>query len=89
MHNGALRDIKAFSDLEIFLLVTIEQFISIKVSSNVTDPDPGAKKRSKMLNNHNIILLFIDFYNILSFKWFLLIRKSYDYKVILIYFRLC
>ena len=28
----------------------------------------GLKKRSKMLNNHDIILLFSDFYNILSFN---------------------
>ena len=31
------------------------------------DPDPGAYKNFKMLNNHNTILLFSDFYNILSF----------------------
>ena len=31
-------------------------------------PDPGAYKRSKRLNNHNIILLFSDFYNILFFN---------------------
>ena len=36
------------------------------------------KKRSKILNNHNIILLFSDFYNILSFNWLLLMRKSYN-----------
>ena len=28
----------------------------------------GLKKRSKMLNNYDIILLFSDFYNILSFN---------------------
>ena len=43
---------------------------------SVSDPDSGVfwiriqglKKRSKMLNNHDIILLFSDFYNILSFN---------------------
>ena len=40
-----------------------------------------------MLNNHNIpvILLFSDFYNILSFNCLLLMRKPYNYKVILIF----
>ena len=52
----------------------------------------GLKKRSKMSNNHNtillfsdfytILLLFSDFYNILSFNGLLLIRKSYNYEVI-------
>ena len=41
----------------------------------------GLKKRSKMFNNHNIILLFSDFYNILSFSH-LLRRKSYNFEVI-------
>ena len=35
-----------------------------------------------MLNNHNIILLFSDFYNILSFSWLLLMRKSFYHEVI-------
>ena len=39
-----------------------------------------------MLNNLNIILLFSDFYNILSINWLLLIRKHYE--VILIFFRI-
>ena len=34
-----------------------------------------------MINNHNIILLFIDFYNILSFHWLILMRKCYNYEV--------
>ena len=37
-----------------------------------------------MLNNHNIILLFSNFYNIYSFHR-LLFKKSYDYEVILIF----
>ena len=37
---------------------------------SVSDPDrfQGLKKWTKMLNNHNIILRFSDFYNILSFN---------------------
>ena len=54
---------------------------------SVLDPDPGAKMW-KMLNNHNIILLFSDFYNILSFNWLLFMRKSYNYEVILIFFQI-
>ena len=34
-----------------------------------------------MLNNHNIILLFSDLYNILSFNWLLLMGKSFSYEV--------
>ena len=37
-------------------------------SGGLPDPDPGAYKKAKMLNNHDIILLFRDFYNILSFN---------------------
>ena len=37
-------------------------------SGGLPDPDPGAYKKAKMLNNHDIILLFSDFYNILSFN---------------------
>ena len=49
------------------------------------DPDSGVfriqglQKRSKIINDHNIILLFSDCYNILSFNWLLLMRKSYYY----------
>ena len=32
------------------------------------NPDPGALKKVKILNNHNIILHFSDFYNILLFN---------------------
>ena len=35
-----------------------------------------------MSNNHNIILLFSDFYKIVSINWLLLIRKSYNYEEI-------
>ena len=40
-----------------------------------------------MLNNHNIILLFSDFYNILSFSWLLLMRKSFYHEVIKYFFQ--
>ena len=39
----------------------------------------GLKKMSKILNNHDIIWLFSYFYNILSFNWLPLMRKSYNY----------
>ena len=42
----------------------------------------GLKKRSKMLNNHDIILLFSDVYNILSFYGLLLMIKTYNNEVI-------
>ena len=42
----------------------------------------GLKKRSKMLNNHDIILLFSDVYNILSFNGLLLMIKTYNNEVI-------
>ena len=41
----------------------------------------GPKKRSKMLNNQDIILLFSDFYNILSFNLLLLMIKTYNNEV--------
>ena len=55
------------------------------------DPDQGLKKMTKMLNNHNIYLLFSHFYNILFtvfsdfyyilyFNWLLLMRKSCNYQ---------
>ena len=34
-----------------------------------------------MLNNHDIILLFCDFYNILSFNCFILMIKTYNNEV--------
>ena len=56
---------------------------------SVSDPDriQGLKKWTKMLNNHNIILRFSDFYNILSFNGLLLMRKSYNHEVIFFFFR--
>ena len=45
----------------------------------------GLKRRTKMWNNH-LTLHFTDFYNILSFKWLLLIRKSHNHEVIVIFF---
>ena len=41
-------------------------------------PAPALQHR----NNHNIILLFSNFYNILFFNWLLLMRKSCNYEVI-------
>ena len=38
-----------------------------------------------MLNNQNIILLFSDFHKILSCNWLLLMRKSFNHEVILIF----
>ena len=43
--------------------------------------DPEVKKRSKMLNNHDIILFFSDYYNILSFNWLLLMIQTYNNEV--------
>ena len=40
----------------------------IRIQIRILNPDPGAYKRSKMLNNHNIILLVSDFYNNVSFN---------------------
>ena len=64
-------------------------WIQIQGSSGfrgLLDPDleSGSRclKRTKMLNNHNIILLFSDFYNILSFNRLLSMSKSYNHEVI-------
>ena len=58
------------------------------------DLESGSRclKRTKMLNNHNIVLLFSDFYNILllfgdfynilSFTRLLSMSKSYNHEVI-------
>ena len=43
---------------------------------------------SKMLTKHNIILLFSDFYNLLSFNVLLLMRKCYNCEVTLIFFQI-
>ena len=42
----------------------------------------GLKKRSKNKNNQNIILLFSDFYNILSFDRLLLMIETYNNEVL-------
>ena len=39
-----------------------------------------------MLINYNIIYFLVTFFNILSFNLILLMRKSYNYEVILIFF---
>ena len=41
----------------------------------------GLKKKSKMLNDHEIILLFSDFYNILSFNRLLLMIKTNNEEI--------
>ena len=43
---------------------------------------------SKMLTKHNIILLFSDFYNLLSFNVLLLMRKCYNCEVTLIFLQI-
>ena len=57
-------------DLVFRIRIRIQGVFWIRIRN--PDPDPGAskkfKKRSKMLNNHDIILLFSDFYSILSFN---------------------
>ena len=60
--------------------IKMKSVIQIYIKNSVSDPDSwvfwiqiqGLKKRSKMLNNHDIILLFSDFFNILSFNGLLL-----------------
>ena len=83
-------------DVQLKLLATFHNIS--KIQDSVSDPvwirirgSSGSgfgirihklKKRTKMLNNHNIILLFSGFYNILSFNCLLLMRKSYNHEVI-------
>ena len=54
-----------------------------KIIVVISVSDPWGLRRSTMLNNHNIILLFNDFYNRLLFM-----RKSYtgNYEVILFFY---
>ena len=45
----------------------IDQVARPQCFGSAWDPDPALKKRTKMLSNHNIILLFSDFYNNFTF----------------------
>ena len=50
------------------------------------NPDPGAQKRSKMLTQHKIILLFTILP--ISLNWLLLTIKWYDFELITYYFQI-